>query len=189
MEFYKNLTGEHGPGTTGANRFADNNELRYSIRSLYKFAPWVRNIYLLTNGQIPRWLNIDHPRIKVLTHAQIFQNQSHLPTFSSPAIEANMHNIQHQGLSEHYLYFNDDVMLGRPVQPEDFISSVGFKIIYDLWWSASHCNSYTDNMMWAHSMCHTNEVFSSVWGKAKRWAIQHVPLLINRTILKNLYSR
>ena len=121
----------------GAHRFADNEELRYSLRSLYKFAPWVRNIYILTNGQIPSWLNIDHPRIKVVSHAQVFQNKSHLPTFSSPAIESNIHNIQ--GLSKHFLYFNDDVLLGKAVFPEDFISSGGYKIF--LAWNIPNCNT------------------------------------------------
>ena len=71
--------------------FLFHQELRYSMRSLVKYAPWVRKIFLVTNGQIPYWLNLDHPRIKLITHEEIFPNKSHLPTFSSPAIEANIH--------------------------------------------------------------------------------------------------
>ena len=57
------------------NRYRDNQELRYSLRSLYKYAPWIRHIYIVTNGQIPHWLNLDHPRISVVTHADIFVNR------------------------------------------------------------------------------------------------------------------
>jgi UDP-N-acetylglucosamine-lysosomal-enzyme len=53
----------------------------------------------VTNGQLPHWLNISHPRIQLVTHQQIFANKSHLPTFSSPSIEANLHRIP--GLSRY----------------------------------------------------------------------------------------
>lgn len=51
------------------NRFADNDELKYSMRSLEKFAPWIRYIFLVTNGQIPSWLNTSHPRLRLISHA------------------------------------------------------------------------------------------------------------------------
>ncbi|CAG2055193.1 unnamed protein product, partial [Timema podura] len=93
-------------------------ELRYSLRSLEKFAPWIRHVFLVTNGQIPYWLNLDNPRLTLVTHEEIFVNLSHLPTFSSPAIETHIHRIH--GLSQKFLYLNDDVMLGKEVWPEDF---------------------------------------------------------------------
>ena len=77
--------------TTSSRRFRDREELRYSLRSLEKHAPWVRHVFLVTNGQVPYWLDLDNPRITLITHDQIFQDPSHLPTFSSPAIEANIH--------------------------------------------------------------------------------------------------
>lgn len=52
----------------GANRFEDNEELRYSLRSVETHAPWVRHIYVVTNGQIPSWLNLDNPRLTIVTH-------------------------------------------------------------------------------------------------------------------------
>ena len=51
-----------------ASRFEDNEELRYSLRSIERFAPWVRHIYIITNGQIPYWLNLENPRITIVTH-------------------------------------------------------------------------------------------------------------------------
>ncbi|CAI5744482.1 unnamed protein product [Peronospora destructor] len=100
------------------NRFRDNEELRYSLRSLEKYAPWVHHIYVVTDGQIPAWLDIESPKLTIVKHETIFANKSHLPVFSSPAIEWNLDNIP--GLSEMFLYFNDDVFLGSPVRPEDF---------------------------------------------------------------------
>lgn len=73
--------------------FTQLQELRYSLRSLERYAPWVRHVYLVTNGQIPYWLDLENPRLTVVTHDQIFLNLSHLPTFSSPAIESHIHRL------------------------------------------------------------------------------------------------
>lgn len=50
---------------SGSNRFRDNEELRYSLRSIEKFAPWVRQVFIVTSGQVPHWLNLDNPKVKV----------------------------------------------------------------------------------------------------------------------------
>ncbi|XP_011060693.1 PREDICTED: N-acetylglucosamine-1-phosphotransferase subunits alpha/beta isoform X2 [Acromyrmex echinatior] len=114
------------------SRFSDKDELRYSLRSLEMYAPWVRHIYIVTNGQIPSWLDMDNPRITLVTHEDIFLNKSDLPTFSSPAIESHIHRIP--GVSDKFLYFNDDVMLGAEIWPEDFVTQAGGQKIYLAWW-------------------------------------------------------
>ncbi|XP_066593721.1 N-acetylglucosamine-1-phosphotransferase subunits alpha/beta isoform X2 [Prorops nasuta] len=117
---------------TAASRFNDKDELRYSLRSLEMYAPWVRHIYIVTNGQIPSWLDMDNQRMSLITHNDIFLNQNDLPTFSSPAIESHIHRIP--GLSDKFLYFNDDVMLGAEIWPEDFITHAGGQKVYLAWW-------------------------------------------------------
>ncbi|CAI5786198.1 N-acetylglucosamine-1-phosphotransferase subunits alpha/beta [Podarcis lilfordi] len=119
-----------------ASRFEDNEELRYSLRSIERHAPWVRHIFIATNGQIPSWLNLDNPRISIVTHQEIFQNLSHLPTFSSPAIESHIHRIS--GLSQKFIYLNDDVMFGKDVWPDDFFSHSKGQKVY-LTWPVPNC--------------------------------------------------
>uniref|UniRef100_A0A674MU41 N-acetylglucosamine-1-phosphotransferase subunits alpha/beta n=1 Tax=Takifugu rubripes TaxID=31033 RepID=A0A674MU41_TAKRU len=119
-----------------ASRFEDNEELRYSLRSVERHAPWVRHIFIVTNGQIPSWLNLDNPRVTVITHQDIFQNQSHLPTFSSPAIETHIHRIP--GLSQKFVYLNDDVMFGKDVWPDDFFTHSKGQKVY-LTWPVPNC--------------------------------------------------
>lgn len=104
---------------------------RYSLRSLEVNAPWIRNIYIVTNGQVPSWLDTTNPRVHIITHAMIFPNASFLPTFSSPAIEMNLHRIP--GLSDYFIYFNDDVFLGRPVFPYDFMSLPNTQYLFASW--------------------------------------------------------
>ncbi|KYO36469.1 N-acetylglucosamine-1-phosphotransferase subunits alpha/beta [Alligator mississippiensis] len=119
-----------------ASRFEDNEELRYSLRSIERHAPWVRHIFIVTNGQIPSWLNLDNPRITIVTHQEIFQNLSHLPTFSSPAIESHIHHIA--SLSQKFIYLNDDVMFGKDVWPDDFYSHSKGQKVY-LTWPVPNC--------------------------------------------------
>ncbi|XP_068801086.1 N-acetylglucosamine-1-phosphotransferase subunits alpha/beta isoform X17 [Struthio camelus] len=119
-----------------ASRFEDNEELRYSLRSIERHAPWVRHIFIVTNGQIPSWLNLDNPRITIVTHQEIFRNVSHLPTFSSPAIESHIHRIS--GLSQKFIYLNDDVMFGKDVWPDDFYSHSKGQKVY-LTWPVPNC--------------------------------------------------
>ncbi|KAM3858748.1 N-acetylglucosamine-1-phosphotransferase subunits alpha/beta [Diretmus argenteus] len=119
-----------------ASRFEDNEELRYSLRSVERHAPWVRHIFIVTNGQIPSWLNLDNSRVTVVTHQDIFQNHSHLPSFSSPAIETHIHRIP--GLSQKFIYLNDDVMFGKDVWPDDFFSHSKGQKVY-LTWPVPNC--------------------------------------------------
>lgn len=105
------------------SRFEDHDELRYSLRSLDHFAPWVRKVYLVTDGQVPSWLDTSNPRIRIVDHREIFTAGATLPSFNSNAIISNLHHIP--GLSEHYVYLNDDVFLGRWLTPAHFFFGSG----------------------------------------------------------------
>ena len=111
--------------TQAANnsRFASRDELRHSMRSLHSYAPWVRRIFLVTDNQVPAWLDTDHPYVTVVSHREVFGDTGRLPTFNSQAIESRLHRIP--GLAEHFLYLNDDVILGRPVPPTMFFTPGG----------------------------------------------------------------
>jgi len=104
-------------------RYLDRDELRYSLRSLWLYAPFIRNIYLVTEGHKPGWLDESHGGIQVIPHEEIFPDPDCLPTFNSHAIEACLHRIP--GLSEHFIYFNDDVFLGQETTRETFYTKGG----------------------------------------------------------------
>ena len=106
-----------------ASRYASHDELRYSLRSLHMYAPFVRHVYVVTDDQVPWWLDAGAEGITVVDHRDIFADPSALPTFNSHAIGTRLHHIP--GLSEHYLYLNDDVFLARMRRPEDFFHANG----------------------------------------------------------------
>ncbi len=109
--------------SVGAARYRNRDELRYSLRSLELFAPFVRHVFLVTADQVPDWLVADPDRLTVVPHRDIFADPANLPTFNSHSIEAHLHRIE--GLAEHYLYLNDDVIFGRPVHPRLFFEPNG----------------------------------------------------------------
>lgn len=111
------------PEAASDSRYTSRDELRYSLRSLEMFAPFVRNVFIVTDGQTPPWLDTDHPRVRVVDHKEIFSDPSLLPVFNSHAIESQLHHID--GLAEHYLYLNDDVFFGRPAHPSLFFHPNG----------------------------------------------------------------
>lgn len=100
-------------------RFVEHDELRYSLRSIYSFAPWINKIYIITDNQVPVWFNPDNAWVRIVDHKEIFDDHNCLPTYNASALETKLHKIP--GLSEYYLYFNDDLFLGRKCDPDDFI--------------------------------------------------------------------
>lgn len=99
------------------NRYRDWGVLPYWFRSVEKFTPWVRKIHFVTWGHIPSFLDLDSPRLHVVRHDE-FIPKEYLPTFSSHVIELNIHRIP--GLADHFVYFNDDMFMLRPLKPEKF---------------------------------------------------------------------
>lgn len=98
-------------------RYRDWDNLQYWFRGVEKFAPWVRTIHFVTYGHIPAWLNTEHPKLHIVNHKDYIP-QKYLPTFNSHTIEWNFHHIP--GLSERFVYFNDDIFLLKPCKPKDF---------------------------------------------------------------------
>jgi len=108
------------------NRWRDNDELKYSLRSVEKFAPWINHIFIVTDDQIPMWLNSKNSRITIVDHKQIIPNDK-LPLFNANAIEMFLWKIPE--LSEYFLYANDDMFFGKPVEPSFFFDGTGNPIV------------------------------------------------------------
>ena len=98
-------------------RYEDLGLLRYWFRGVEQCAPWVRRIYFVTFGHVPDWLNTSHEKLRVVDHWSFIPG-AYLPTFNSNAIDVNLHRLP--GLSDRFVYFNDDVFLLKRAVPEDF---------------------------------------------------------------------
>lgn len=101
-------------------RFRDYGFLKYWFRGIETFAPWVRKIHFVTSGQKPEWLNTDHPKLNMVSHKDYIPEE-YLPVFNSNLIEIYMHKIP--GLSEQFVYFNDDFYITNHINPDRFFEN------------------------------------------------------------------
>lgn len=99
------------------NRYRDWGIFKYWFRAVELYAPWVNKIYFVTWGHVPEWLNVNHPKLEIVNHKDYIPSE-YLPVFSSHPIELNLHRIA--SLSEHFIYFNDDTFLSKPIKKEDY---------------------------------------------------------------------
>ena len=99
------------------NRFRDWGLMKYWFRGIEQNAPWIRTIHFVTWGHLPEFLKVDHPKIHIVRHQDYIPSEW-LPTFSSHALEMNIHRIP--GLANHFIYFNDDTYLLCPMEKRDF---------------------------------------------------------------------
>ncbi|MCB4822051.1 stealth conserved region 3 domain-containing protein [Roseicella aerolata] len=165
-------------------RFSDNGELRYAVRSVKRNMPWVRDVIVVHNGEPPSLGGV-----RLVSHSDIFPDSGHLPTFSSTAIECHLHRIP--SLSEDFIYFNDDFFVCRPVSPEDLQGQHGLgRVILDNGLMNSPPNREWELFRWL--LWVTNAALDARFGPAKRNAPAHTPQWYNRTlcsIVENEWER
>ncbi|MFD1672038.1 capsular biosynthesis protein [Agrilactobacillus yilanensis] len=109
-------------GYSQVARFRDYGTLAYWFRAVERYTPWVNHIFLLTNGQVPPFLNQASPKVTVIDH-RAFIPEEYLPTFNSNTIELNLHRIP--ALAEHFVLFNDDLFINAPLTPNFFFNTAG----------------------------------------------------------------
>lgn len=162
------------------SRFADHEELRYSLRSVMQYAPWVNHIYIVSMNQKPAWF-VPHPKITFVNHTDIFKNSADLPTFNSHAIESNLHRIP--GLSDHFIYFNDDVFLGAPAASTDFFTNDNKVVVLferGLTVSPSAAiNATAFRKAWRN----TNAYLDAHYKKEKRHRLAHAPFALRTSCM------
>ena len=116
---------QHAPSADlDRDRFDQTDELKYAIRAIDTFAPWIRTIFVFSNCKPPNWFR-QTDRIRWIDHSEVIP-ADYLPTFNSHAIETFLHRIP--GLSEQFIYFNDDFFLNDFVRPTDFFTPYGLSV-------------------------------------------------------------
>lgn len=101
-------------------RFRNMDIFKYWFRAVETYAPWVHKVFLVTNGKYPDWINKENKKLVLVKHSDYIPEDC-LPTFSSCTIELFIHKIK--GLSENFVYFNDDIFLNSPVKPEYYFKN------------------------------------------------------------------
>ncbi len=100
---------------TDKARFRDWGIFKYWFRCVEKYAPWVNKVFLITNGKFPDWINPNCEKLVLVKHSDYIP-EKYLPTFNSKTIELNLGRLKE--LSEHFVYFNDDMFINAPITPQ-----------------------------------------------------------------------
>lgn len=183
---------EIGQYANDSARFEDHNELFYSLKSVAQNMPWVRKIFIVTNSalDLPEYLISE--KIVVVEHKDIIATQF-LPTFNSHVIEANLHNIV--DLSENFIYFNDDVFVGRELAKEHFFQSNGIASLFvsqkdldKMYDKGTHtptllASLYSRDLLKEHFGCHVNQPLVHTYVPLKKSAYMLAWELYEKEIL------
>ncbi len=170
-------------------RYRDNGELRYLLRSIECYWPGYQKrpprIFLVTDNQAPSWLNRAHPQLHLIDHKDIIE-EKYLPLFCSQAIEAGLHHIP--GLSERFVYFNDDLFLSRSVDTKLFFGHSGalFPISGKLQPPVSGRDLFSDE----HAVQNSNQWITQHYGSSlPLWVGAHAPKGLIRSRLFGLEKK
>ncbi|WP_329242223.1 stealth family protein [Actinoallomurus sp. NBC_01490] len=168
-------------------RYISRDELRYSLRGVAAYAPWVRHIWIVTDGQVPPWLDVDHPKVTVVDHRDLFGDRGVLPTFNSHAIESQLHHID--GLAEHFLYFNDDFFLGRPVRPAQFFQANGVSRFFTSKAQVALGDRSVADLPVLAAGKNNRRLIEEAFGPVLTQKMKHVPYALRRSVLAEIEQR
>ena len=188
------------PHSAAATRFANCGEIEFCVMSIIRFAPWIDNIYIVTDSQQPQfYASITDPslrkRIRIVDHKELFKGYEFaLPVFNSLAIEAMLWNIPE--LSEDFIYLNDDVMFIRPTPIETFRADDQYvlrgqmkKRKTGLWWHRLKIKLLGRDEMSRVSHRQLQENSAALINSDSLYLdLPHCPHILNRKNLKSLFQ-
>jgi len=186
-------------------RYNSIGEIDIAIRSIIKFAPFVNNIFLVTDNQIPKGFNNlkslaekSGKKLIVVDHKVIFRGfEEYLPCFNSSSIESLLFRIPN--LSEYFIIFNDDTFLMRPTVIEDFFIK-GFPVIRGVW------KTYYEDQLYRNIYDKFNSFFginkkaislgfkkyqqnsAKLVGVSKYFRRYHTPIAIRKSIVESFFK-
>jgi hypothetical protein len=169
-----------GDGDDSEARYRQLDELKYALRSVYLYAPWIRRIFIATDSPRPVWLD-EHPSVTIVRSEEFFQNPDALPTHNSQAVESQLHHIE--GLSEHFIYSNDDMFFGRPVSPDMFFSPGGVSKFIEATTRIGLGDNNPERSGFENSARVNRAILRKRFGRMTTRHLEHAPTPLRRSVL------
>lgn len=170
---YQSKCNQHAEGEIDLNpeRFRDSfHLLKYSLRSIEQYIPWVDKIYIVTQRpQIPNWLDVSHPRVNIIHHDEIIDSE-YLPTFNSNVIESYIHKIPQ--LSDSFLYMNDDFLFLKHSKKDIFLSHSGKHSVFG--------TLIGENLFW--------RIYEQKHNYLSLGHLEHCPILLTKQLWEGMYQ-
>ncbi|GGI85250.1 stealth family protein [Legionella impletisoli] len=193
------------PTSAAPTRFNECGELTYSVFSLLHYAPWIRTIFLVTDDQTPPVLKLlqgtqFEKKLKLIDHRELFKEyEQYLPTFNSITIESMLWRIPE--LAERFIYFNDDCLLVRPLNYEDFFNQ-NKPVLRGVWKTQHHKKWHTQLILWLPYWLRASNFYKpvdehralqentakKVGFKKRFFHLHHVPFSLCKTTFKDYFS-
>jgi hypothetical protein len=184
-----------GPSALDSPRDRDNDELRYSLRSLEEMMPWHKGkIYFVTPGHYPHWLNRSHPRVVLVNQDDLIPDDGKddvvLPTFSSNVVELYLCNIP--GLTDIFIHMNDDYILGKKASPWDyFTADGGTRFFFEKNRILGGIRDTPDPARtWVSSVYTTHALLQRAYGEDyPRYFVKHAPFVYHKRAFEKLHEK
>ena len=158
-------------GILSPYQVSNHGELQHSLRSVYMYAPWHRRIIVVSEcGIVPAWASAV-PAVEWVDQDTLLPADA-IPCFNNMVLEAFLHRLP--GLSEPFLYMNDDFFFGQPVAPEMWLqpSWTFFRGRSTIPATASPKHE------WLHMTVRTADLCAALWGHRPTY-LQHTPYLMS----------
>lgn len=170
---------------TDPARFESTDELLYTLRGLFRYFDGCGQVYLVTDGQVPAFWAEFADRVTLIDHAAIMDIDVARPTFNSHVIESCLHKIP--GLSSHYLYLNDDVIVANATGVCDFFDDQGRAKLFYSDKTFVPDGPRTDDMLAADAAAvNTRDLFAQSFNYPVTRKFRHCPIAINRDVICDL---
>uniref|UniRef100_A0AAV1VGV4 Exopolysaccharide phosphotransferase n=1 Tax=Peronospora matthiolae TaxID=2874970 RepID=A0AAV1VGV4_9STRA len=173
----------------GSSRDKEMGELKYSLRSLLKFAPWLEGpIYIVTPGQIPDWLDLSNPRVRVVDQDDLLpRDKTTLPTFDTNVIEQYLYKIP--GLTDVFIHMNDDYLFIKPVTPDRlFTCEGGLRLLTEIN-HIRHVAAQNSNL-WLASVRNTVMLTDKAYGGKHVFNfLKHAPFVYSRLAFEEIHKK
>ncbi|RQM12900.1 hypothetical protein KXD40_000189 [Peronospora effusa] len=179
-----------GLSAGGSSRDKEMDELKYSIRSLLKFAPWLEGpIYIVTPGQIPDWLDLSNPRVRVVDQDDLLpKDKTKLPIFNTNVIEQYLHKIP--GLTDVFIHMNDDYLFIKPVTPDRLFSCDGGLRFLTEMNHIRHVRSENNSNAWLASVRNTVMLMDMTYGGQHVYNfLKHAPYVYSRRAFEEIHKK
>lgn len=175
-----------GEGDDADARIRQIDELRFALRSVHKNAPWIRRIFIATDSRPPAWL-AEHPKVTIVRAVDHFADVSGLPTFNSHAVESQLQHID--GLSEHFLYSNDDMFIARPVRPSMFFTPGGISRFVEADLRIGPGVSNERRSGYENAARVNRALLAERFGHLITRHLEHTPVPLRRSVLREMEAR
>jgi len=179
-----------GPNAVGGGRDRDNDDLKFSLRTLTKFMPWHNGTIYLVSPSPPSWADLSNPRFRWVNQDELIPKEDQ-PTFNSNAVEQYLHLLP--GLTDRFIQMNDDYMLYNPVHPSDFFTAQGgIRLFLETSVIQPHKFDTKTPPIWLGSTFHSVDILREAYGPINtnqpRY-LQHAPFVYYKQAFQNMHQR